>query len=150
MMQVTVPVLECNNVGKPISFYQVRLHYDITMPGMPRQKGAGLRFSAGKLLLSQLPTKLGSLLLYWEKQPFKEVSEVNLCRKTGCTESLFLSLLYSQKPHLQRHKNQPNNARIKNAKNFLSLFPSRLSFSPFQGIITFKTKQCTPAEEAPK
>lgn len=121
------------------------------MPGIPGQDGASLRFSAGELLLSHLPTKLGGLLLHWEDQCFKEVSEVNLCRKTGCTESSFLSLLYSQKPHLWRHKNQPNNARQKNAKSFLPLFPSRLPFTLLQRITTFKTKQCTPsAEEAPK
>lgn len=121
------------------------------MLGMSRQEGASLRFSAGKLLLSELSTKLGGLLLHWEEQHFKDMSEVNLCRKTGCTESLFLSLLYSQKPHLWKHENQPNNARQKNLNSFLPLFPSRLPFSPLQGITTFRQNNALPsAEEAPK
>lgn len=76
---------------KAIGFYPVGLRCGTTTWGVPRQEGASQRFSAGELLLTQLPSKLGRLLLHCEEQHFKKVSEVNLCRKTHCTESLFLS-----------------------------------------------------------
>lgn len=141
-MQVTVPVPECN-IENTLVFTRLNCTTQQCWE-LSRQEGASLRFSAGKLLLSELPTKLGGLLLHWKEQHFKDMSEVNLCRKTGCTESLFLSLLYSQKPHLQMHENQPNNARQKNLNSFCLLFPSWLPFSPLQGITTFRQNNTLP------
>lgn len=150
-MQVTVPALEHSMEkthqllpGQTVLWHKPCWEY-------LGQKEQALRLSAAVLQLSKQPTKLGGLLLHHEEKCFKEVSEVNLYRKTASTERLFLSLLCSQKPYLQLHKDQPYNARQKNVNSCPSLFPSRLPFSPLQGITTFKTKQHTPsAGKAPK